>query len=896
MGSARHAMSLLAVLVSSLAGCGGENAGGPALPTTLVRVGGDSQSTNVGQTLPNPLVVRVADGNGSGMPGVRVAWSVTSGGGSLSAVTATTDAVGAAAVTWTLGPTVGTQEVSASVAGAPQIAAVTFSATAAPGPAAKLVFTVQPTNVTATMAITPAVQVTVQDGSGNAVTTAHDSITVAITSGTGTTGAVLGGRLTVAPVNGVATFSTLTLDKAGTGYTLTAKAAGLTSAVSDSFRVTVAAGAAAHLVFAVEPPSTPVGLAFGVQVLVLDAAGNTVTSSSASITLAITSGTGAMGATLGGTLTQTAVAGVATFSNLTLDKAGTYSLTAMAPGLTSAISATFSVMVPFYGEFAIVAAQWTQGTQDSAGSIPMVLGGDGAVVNVIMSASRAVSLPMQLLLRLTDAASGTAVRSDTITLTGLAATTPGFDAPTAQFYVPSSVLRAGLKWELVRDPKGLLPDTSVANDHFPPAGPAPVPVVNVTPLKVRFIPIVLSSQGNATGQVSAANTSAYLQTLRSVQPVGALQVTVGSALTSAANFGTPPNGGAAAFWQQVLGEVDLARLADPANVDVHWIGVVAPPAGFTNTAYGGFGYIPTSYASTAGGTKSAVLVNVGWFNNPTQTRDLVAHELGHNFGREHAPCGSPAPPIDPAFPNANGTIGAPGHDVYRRFVGATTTALTIPASTGDVMGYCFPLWSSAYTYEAVLDFRGTSAASPPPRPAVPVLVVRGAIAGGVVSLQPAVVITAVPSVPAPGPYALEGLSEDGSVLFHYSFEPARLDHSLARPFLFTIPLTDVIDHDLQTIRVSRGGISQTLSRRVPIPGAPVAAQVAPAAAATTGGAVRLTCDAAGTRAIAVQDARTGALLGTSEGAAMDAIASAGTPLVVTCSDGIRSRRTALVAP
>ena len=212
MSSARHAMSLLAVLVSSLAGCGGENAGGPALPTTLIRVGGDSQSTNVGQTLPNPLVVRVADGNGSGMPGVRVAWSVTSGGGSLSAVTATTDAVGAAAVTWTLGPTVETQEVSASVAGAPQIAAVTFSATAAPGPAAKLVFTVQPTNVTATMAITPAVQVTVQDGSGNAVTTAHDSITVAITSGTGTTGAVLGGRLTVAPVNGVATFCTLTLD------------------------------------------------------------------------------------------------------------------------------------------------------------------------------------------------------------------------------------------------------------------------------------------------------------------------------------------------------------------------------------------------------------------------------------------------------------------------------------------------------------------------------------------------------------------------------------------------------------------------------------------------------------------------------------------------------------
>src|SRR5207247_9989689 len=82
------------------------------------------------------------------------------------------------------------------------------------GPAAKLVFTVQPSNAAAGAAITPGVQVTVQDAQGNTVTTATTSITVAI--GTNPASGTLAGTKTVAAVNGVATFSTLSLNAAGT--------------------------------------------------------------------------------------------------------------------------------------------------------------------------------------------------------------------------------------------------------------------------------------------------------------------------------------------------------------------------------------------------------------------------------------------------------------------------------------------------------------------------------------------------------------------------------------------------------------------------------------------------------------------------------------------------------
>src|SRR5207249_1282203 len=105
------------------------------------------------------------------------------------------------------------------------------------GAAAKLGFTVQPSNAAAGAAITPAVQVAVQDAQANTVTTATTSITVAI--GTNPASGTLSGTTTVAAVSGVATFSNLSIDKAGTGYTLTASATGLTGATSSAFNVVV---------------------------------------------------------------------------------------------------------------------------------------------------------------------------------------------------------------------------------------------------------------------------------------------------------------------------------------------------------------------------------------------------------------------------------------------------------------------------------------------------------------------------------------------------------------------------------------------------------------------------------------------------------------------------------
>lgn len=85
---------------------------------------------------------------------------------------------------------------------------------------ASLTISVQPSNTTGGVAITPPVQVKILDGNGNPVAGATNAVTISLGANPG--GATLSGTLTVNAVGGIATFSNLILNNAGTGYTLVA--------------------------------------------------------------------------------------------------------------------------------------------------------------------------------------------------------------------------------------------------------------------------------------------------------------------------------------------------------------------------------------------------------------------------------------------------------------------------------------------------------------------------------------------------------------------------------------------------------------------------------------------------------------------------------------------------
>lgn len=111
--------------------------------------------------------------------------------------------------------------------------AVTVPPSTTPG---TVVFTVQPPMPSVQTFKPFAVQVTVEDGSGNVVADFNGPVTVVI--GNNPSGAILSGTLTQYAVNGVATFPDLSLNTAGNGYTLLASAAGQ-SATSAQFNVRV---------------------------------------------------------------------------------------------------------------------------------------------------------------------------------------------------------------------------------------------------------------------------------------------------------------------------------------------------------------------------------------------------------------------------------------------------------------------------------------------------------------------------------------------------------------------------------------------------------------------------------------------------------------------------------
>ena len=209
------------------------------------------------------------------------------------------------------------------------------------GPAAKLVFAVEPSaSYTANAPI--AVKVSIEDANGNVVTT--DTSTVALTLSGGTAGATLGGTVSTAAVAGVATFSNLAVNKVGTAYVLNATDGSLTGAASTPFNITV--GAPATIAFALQPGTNAnitAGSTIPLIAQVTDSGGNPI--SGDSVTLAIGNNPGSSTLSVTTNPVTTDASGNASFSNLSLNKAGTgYTLTASDATPLTATSNSFNIV------------------------------------------------------------------------------------------------------------------------------------------------------------------------------------------------------------------------------------------------------------------------------------------------------------------------------------------------------------------------------------------------------------------------------------------------------------------------------------------------------------------------------------------------------------------------
>jgi hypothetical protein len=150
------------------------------------------------------------------------------------------------------------------------------------------------------------------------------------------------------------------------------------------------AQAVAQLAFTQGPTNTEAGQTISPGITVTET-GGTLTGS---VTISISALSPSQAPVLLGTTTVTAVNGVATFNNLTIDQAGTYELEASSPGIISADSGQFSITSTTPTQLGFI-TQPTATWQFGPIIPPVVVGMEDQFGNVVTNSTNAVTLSIE---------------------------------------------------------------------------------------------------------------------------------------------------------------------------------------------------------------------------------------------------------------------------------------------------------------------------------------------------------------------------------------------------------------------------------------------------------------------------------------------------------------------
>jgi hypothetical protein len=475
-----------------------------------------------------------------------------------------------------------------------------------------------------------------------------------------------------------------------------------------------------------------------------------------------------------------------------------------------------------------------QSVQSRDGAVPLVANKDG-YLRIFVLANAANTLQPSVRVQLLK----DGVVQQVMTIPAPAASVPlSVDqsslAKSWNIALPGATIQPGLQIVAEVDPTNEIEESNENDNQFPETGaPKTLHIGALQPFKIRFVPMVQAENGK-TGNINAGNMESYLTFTRKIHPVDAIDADLRAPYT-VNGLGFDPQGNT---WQVAVSELDAVR-ADEGS-DRFYFGVV-------NTDYEGGGVV-----GIAAGIPAAAAL--GWDRFP-DAPITVAHEIGHDWGRRHAPCGGAGGP-DPNYPYSVGLIGAYGLDVE-------TKEVKLPSANTDIMGYCNArFWISDYNFTAIFNYRVANPQSGPPA-AGPALVVWGRFENGVPKLEPAFQTVTTPSLPSgTGPYHVEGLDADGRSVFAYDFAASAMPDVAKdiRHFAFAIPLSDEAVGRIASLRLVGRGLESDLKAgaRVTVP---------ERAIARSGAGVDLKWDANTYPLVVVRDAATGKILSLARGGA-----------------------------
>jgi hypothetical protein len=537
-------------------------------------------------------------------------------------------------------------------------------------------------------------------------------------------------------------------------------------------------------------------------------------------------------------------------------------------------------------ELSIESVQLNQATQSDAADIAAVAGRE-ALLRVVVKASRSNSETPDVLLRLFRDGVQLWERRLPAATSGVPVN-PSLDflTQTRNIVLTPEEVQPGLAVEAILDPDEEIELASRAAMRFPrEAGQAPIPVQELPPLRVLFIP-VRATQHSATGGIFPSTVDQFLTATRLWLPVSGLEAEVRDT-----PFVTDRDLGDIDEVSGLLNDLEAARAAESAG-DRYYHGIVPD---VPDLPVAGIAFVPSN--------PSRFFRSALSYDRLPGAAETVAHELAHNLGREHSPCGDPDG-VDPDYPYDGARIGVTGYNL--------DNDLLVGASTHfDYMGYCRPRWTSDYTYAGVLDWRlrdaqafgagGADALAQALPEAHSGILLWGRINNDGVTLNPGFALEAQPILPErDGPHRLLGLAQDGSVLFDLSFAGAAVSHArdpAERQFAWFVPLSPAQLASLDRVQLNSpyGFAQQSAQRAAPAAGAAQFADSGGSSSATLehlpGGSVRLTWDAARSPVALVRDRRSGAIVGIGRSGelSIDTVSAAAIDPELVLSDGLRTR-------
>jgi hypothetical protein len=505
----------------------------------------------------------------------------------------------------------------------------------------------------------------------------------------------------------------------------------------------------------------------------------------------------------------------------------------------------------------------TQSVQTYAGAVPLVKDRDG-YLRVFVTANQTNLTAPQVRVRFYQAS--TLVSTLTIAPPGTSvplSPNEGSLSSSWNVAVPKTLIQPGLSVLADVDPANDVAEGDETDNQFPASGtPLSLDVRTTSAFSVRFVPVLQSVNGRQ-GNVTNANKDSYLTATMKVHPLAAYDADLRAPYTTTA---PAVDANSSSTWTAILNQVDALRAADGSSR--YYFGVINPSYG---SGIAGVGYV---------GGKTAL----GWDKSGADW--VAAHEWGHNWGRNHSPCGG-AGGTDPNYPYPGGTIGVYGLDV-------ATLALKPPSST-DLMGYCDNEWISDYTYAGVLAWREAQpdvAGADFAGAMQPCLLVWGRIEHGATILEPAFQIVTRPSLPArSGTYSVEGRDAAGGQVFRLSFEPERVadDPTGGRHFAFAIPLQPDRAARLDAIRLNVPGRAAMSVQ------AAAAGAVDLRSARSGPGRVSLRWNAVAHPMVMVRDPISGQVLSFARGGSAE-IATERADLEVQLSNGVLGRSVRIAVP